>query len=139
MKAREKWLRLENPTVLEEGRRYLAFLKFSPDVEGQYNGLPGGCKLDVLVSIDNRYVLRYPVNGIELADDLLSYASGMDFADEYAYVRDEDITPAERQNLLAAGYLSGTGERFAFTHGIELSVIRKLMGPDALTLDRTLK
>ncbi len=129
----------DNPTVFEEGRRHLVFLKLNPDVEGQYNGLPGGCKLDVLVSSDNLYALRFPVNGMALADDLHPYARSMDFGDEYAQVRDEDISPAERERLLQAGYLIGEGQRFAFTHGIELSVIRKLMGPHGLTLDRTLK
>ena len=129
----------DNPTVLEEGRRHLVFLKFSPQVEDQYNGLPVGCKLDVLVSRDNLYALRYPVNGMELTDDLHPYARSMDFGDEYALVKDEDISPAERNTLLEAGYLISKGERFAFTHGIELSVIRKLMGPQGLTLDRSLK
>lgn len=129
----------ENPTVWEEGRRHLVFLKFSPEVEDQYNGLPGGCKLDVLVSRDNRYALRYPVSGIAVADDLNPYARSMDFSDEYAHVKDENISPDERQALLDAGYLVKNGQRFAFTHGIELSVIRKLMGPDALTVDRSLK
>ena len=129
----------DNPTVFEEGRRHLVFLKFSLEVENQYNGLPVGCKLDVLVSRNNRYALRYPVNGMELADDLHPYARSVDFADEYAQVKDEDISPAERNALLEAGYLISNGERFAFTHGIELSVIRKLMGPDGLTLDRSLK
>ena len=129
----------ENPTVWEEGRRHLVFLKFSPEVEDQYNGLPGGCKLDVLVSRDNRYALRYPVSEMTLADDLKPFAQSMDFSDEYAYVGNENISPGERQALLEAGYLVRDGQRFAFTHGIELSVIRRLMGPDALTLDRSLK
>jgi len=129
----------ENPTVWEEGRRHLVFLKFSPDVDDQYNGLPGGCKLDVLVSRDNRYALRYPVSGLAVTDDLKPFARRMDFSDEYAHVKDENISPGERQALLDAGYLVKNGQRFAFTHGIELSVIRKLMGPDAPTLDRSLK
>jgi hypothetical protein len=129
----------ENPTVLEEGRRHLVFLKFSPDVKDQYNGLDAGCRLDVLVMTDNRYALRYPPNGIGLADDLSGLASEMAFRDGYAVLNEDQITPPERIRLVESGYLSPEGEKFRFTHGIDMAEIRKLMGSDALTLDRSLK
>lgn len=129
----------ENPSVLEEGRRYLVFLKFSKDVADQYNGLPEGCKLKVLVTRDNVYALRYPATGILLADDLRPHARPMDFADSYALVPDEDISPGEREQLLADGFLEKHEQSFRYTHGVELSKVRELLGPEALTLDRALK
>jgi hypothetical protein len=128
-----------NPTVLEEGRRHLVFLKFSTDVENQYGGLPSGCKLEVLVNRERRYALRYPPGGIELADDLVQHARIMAFGDAYALLEDEEITPTERNALLQDGYLAEQDGRYRFTHGIDISVIRQLMGPEGLTLDRSLK
>jgi len=129
----------ENPTVLEEGRRQLVFLKFSNDVEGQYNGLKQGCSLDVLVQDNGQYALRFPVDGILLSDDLTAKAKAMEFHDSYAIIKDEAISPVERNQLLEDGYLFAVDQGFKLTHGIEISEIRKLMGPNGLTLDRSLK
>ena len=38
-----------NPSVFEEGRRYLLFLRQDPDQPERYRGLAEGCALDVLV------------------------------------------------------------------------------------------
>lgn len=130
----------ENPTVLEEGRRHLVFLKFSEDFEDQYNGLDAGCKLDVLVTDENRYALRYPLRGLPLADDVSVLARALTYQDSYAVVAEADITPPERIRLLEQGFLEPAGEqRFRFTHGIPLEAFRSLVGPDVLTLDRSLK
>ena len=129
----------KNPTVLEEGRRHLVFLKFSEDVKDQYNGLETGCKLEVLVNNNDSYAVRYPVNGIKLADDLSGHARPMIFADPYALLEDEDITPTERNVLLESAYLSALENQYRYTHGIDISAIRQLMGPEGLTLDRSLK
>jgi len=129
----------DNPTVLEEGRRYLVFLKFSDDVDEQYNGLDQGCKLEVLVQRSGQYALRYPINGISLVDDLSSHVTAMDFQDEYAFLEDAEISPDERNELMANGYLIADDRKFRYTHGINISEIRKLMGPEGLTLDRSLK
>lgn len=128
-----------NPTVLEEGRRHLVFLKFHPEVEDQYQGLESGCKLEVLVTADNSYALRYPVSGMDVADDLGSVAREMTFADSYAVLTFEESDAAERVELVENGYLVREGELYRYTHGVPISEVRKLMGPDALTLDRSLK
>jgi hypothetical protein len=128
-----------NPTVFEEGRRYLLFLRRDPEDEERYRGLEEGCALEVLVDRDSRYALKYPVTGINLADDLDGLAQEMQFGDAYALEEEENLSPAERDALLAAGYLRKQDDRFLYTHGIELSTIRQLMGPDGLTLDRGLK
>lgn len=129
----------DNPTVLEEGRRHLVFLKFSKDVKDQYNGLSAGCRLDVLVNEQNLYALRYPLNGIEIADDFSASAERMTFRDANAVVADENISPDERNRLLEQGYLEKLEGKFRFTHGIDLGEFRRLMGPEAHTLDRSLK
>jgi len=129
----------DNPSVLEEGRRHLVFLRFSKEVKEQYNGLPSGCRLDVLVNDRNLYALRYPLSGIELADDFSAHAEPMAFRDAHAVVPDEDISPDERNDLLAAGFLERVDEGYRFSQGIDLTRFRELMGPEALTRDRTLK
>ncbi|MFT5139292.1 MAG: hypothetical protein ACI9H8_001195 [Lysobacterales bacterium] len=123
----------------QDGRRYLIFLKLNTEFKGQYKGLKQGCKLDVLVRNNGQYALRFPLSGIKISDDFSPHAVEMAFQDEYAFLEDEEISPDERNELLAKGFLTSIEQRFEFTHGIDISTFRKLMGPDALTLDRTLK
>ena len=129
----------DSPSVLEEGRRYLVFLRTHPDFPEQYQGLDPGCALEVFVAIDNRYALKYPPSGIELSDDLTLHATAMEFRDRYVVVTDDDIEVAERNQLLASGMLSRVEGGYKFTHGVDLGTVRQLMGPDALTIDRSLK
>jgi hypothetical protein len=128
-----------NPTVFEEGRRYLVFLKFSEDVKEQYNGLEQGCALEALVTADNSYALRYPLQGLALSEEYAAHAQRLTFADAYAVIEEDAITPNLRNDLLAEGYLEAHEEGYRYTHGIPLSTARQLLGPDALTLDRALK
>lgn len=129
----------ENPTVFDEGRRHLVFFRDNPDVEGQYLGLPGGCALEILVSEDNRYALRYPPKGITLANDLSPLARPMNFADAYAIVESDNIDARERQALEDEGMLVRLEDgRYRFTHGIPLSEIRPLLGGQNLTKKREL-
>ena len=122
-----------NPTVYEEGRRYLLFLRHDPDDAERYRGLPAGCALEVLVTGDNRYALRYPATGIDLGEALDQSAEAMAFADRYALIADEDIAPTERNALRAAGYIESAGDdRWRYTHGVDLSTVRRLIDPDAL-------
>jgi hypothetical protein len=125
-----------NPSVIEEGQRYLVFLGVNPEVEEQYIGLPQGCSLLALVTEDNRYAMRYPLSGIEVADDVSALAQPRAFRDSHAAFEDEDMTVSERNALLEGGFLKETDEGFRYTHGIELSDIRKLLGEENLTLDR---
>jgi hypothetical protein len=145
-----------NPTVFEEGRRYLLFLKKDPEDDERYRGMPDGCALDVLVDSNNRYALRYPVSGISLSDPLGPLATEMDFRDPYAVVDDESLLPAERDAMLKAGEIvaytvdeTGTGDagtgwmpeaepvgpQWIYTRGVDLTAARKLMfaAPEAGT------
>ena len=138
-----------NPTVFEEGRRYLLFLRRDADKPERYRGLAEGCALDVLVESDNHYALRYPVTGIDLADSLEDLAVEMHFGDSYAIEDEDSLTSTGRNILLDAGWLVPIEEskkkkvpgvldapqvetadrQWIYTHGIDLVTIRKKLGP----------
>lgn len=128
-----------NPPVTEEGRRYLLFVRANPDVDGQYLGLDEGCALTVLVTRGNGYALRYPAEGIELADDLAGLAQPIDYADAHAVLDYENLEVDERNALLEAGLAEELEDRtYRLTQGIPLSEVRALLGADNLTTDRAL-
>ena len=138
-----------NPTVFEEGRRYLLFLQRDPDQPERYRGLAEGCALDVLVTVDHRYVLRYPVTGIDLTDALAGLAVEMQFGDSYATVDEDSLSSTARNVLLDAGLIAPIREskkhagsdssdappnevarpQWIYTRGIDLVAIRKMLGP----------
>jgi hypothetical protein len=123
-----------NPSVLEEGRRYLVFLVRDAEDPDLYRGLPQGCALDVLVTRNNRYALRFPVTGIRLADDMSGMARKMEFSDPYAILEDESLEPALRDALLDGGYLapSASGHQWIYTRGVDLEQARRLIDLRAL-------
>jgi len=136
-----------NPTVFEEGRRYLLFLKQDPDKPERFRGLAEGCALDVLVDGNNQYALRYPVTGIALADPLSDLARVMAFSDSYALENEESLTSTERNILLESGLIMPwepssddvepgvlgvpqnryQGQQWIYTSGIDLTAFRKLL------------
>lgn len=123
-----------NPTVFEEGRRYLLFLNKDPEDETRYRGLAQGCALDVLVNDQNRYALRYPVNGITLSDPLNALAREMTFSDGYAIVDEDDLLPADRDAMREAGdIVPHTAGQWMYTRGIPLGEVRPLMGTENLS------
>lgn len=117
----------ENPTVFEEGRRYLVFFRHDPEYPENYRGLSQGCALEILVTGDNRYALKYPVSGISLADKLDGAVSKYDFHDGYALVDEDTLSPAERDDLLTRGLIIPYQGQFKYTHGVDLSTVRHLM------------
>jgi len=142
-----------NPTVFEEGRRFLLFLKQDPDKPERYRGLAEGCALNVLVDGNNRYALRYPVSGITLSDHLEDLARPMTFSDSYAIESEETLTSTKRNILLESSLITPwepsaddvdtgvlgvphnrlQGKQWIYTRGIELTAFRKLLesGEDA--------
>jgi hypothetical protein len=123
----------ENPTIFEEGRRYLVFFRINPENPDTYRGLSEGCALEILVSKDNRYALKYPVDGINLADGLSDLATRYDFHDNYALVSEATLSPAERDDLLARGLIIPYQDQFKYTHGIDLTSARQLIEANALS------
>jgi hypothetical protein len=147
----------DNPSVFEEGRRYLVFLQRDPEDEERFLGMDQGCALEILVDENNRYAIRYPADGILLSDELSPLARPIRFADSYAVVDEEDISPEWRNEMAEAGYLvefippevSDTGQRanwmpepedphryWLYTHGIDLGTLRQMLGAENLTWDR---
>ncbi|MEE8495027.1 MAG: hypothetical protein V3S21_00990 [Xanthomonadales bacterium] len=138
-----------NPTVFEEGRRYLLFLQPDPVQPERYRGLAEGCALDVLVEDDHRYALRYPVTGIDLADALEDLATELHFGDSYAIEDEDSLASTERNALLDGGWIvpfeaakkktapgmpgmppvAVAGRQWIYTHGIDLMTIRQMLGP----------
>lgn len=141
-----------NPSVFEEGRRYLLFLRRDAEDAERYRGLPAGCAIDVLVDRDNRYAVRVPVTGMALTDALEELARPMQFSDPYAVV-DDDVLPAVlRDAMQAAGQIApwtaddhapnsadplppspSRPRQWRYTLGVPLSEFRELLekkGPD---------
>lgn len=129
-----------NPTVFEEGRRYLVFLRRDPEDAERYRGLPQGCALDVLVTSDNSYALRIPATGIDLSDSLLELATEQHYADPYARETDGILASQTRDAWLENGWLrretGEKGDELVYTMGVDLLEVRALMGPDGVSLDR---
>ena len=125
----------ENPTVFEEGRRYLVFFRNDPEDPEVYRGFPEGCALEIFVSKDNRYALKYPIEGIDLADKLDELATEYDFRDNYALASEELLSPAERDDLLSRGLIIPYQDKFKYTHGVDLTTARKLITTEALKPD----
>lgn len=125
-----------NPTVFEEGRRYLVFLRRDPEQPDRFRGLPQGCALEVLVGRDNRYAVRMPPTGLSLApsqqDLLRDLAQPIDFGDPYAIVDDESLPPDQRDAMAAAGQIVPYGpeealRQWKYTRGIPLDQFRELL------------
>lgn len=136
-----------NPTVFEEGRRYLLFLKRDPEHALRYRGLSEGCALDVLVDADNRYVLRAPVDGINLFDAPDELAVEKSFTDPYAIENEDTLSTERRIELQKSGWIraydsdttdtdptdrrsarrTGISGKWIYTRGIELEEVRKRM------------
>jgi len=117
-----------NPSVLEEGRRYLLFLKRDEQQPERYRGLNEGCALDVLVASDNSYAIRIPVTGINLTDSLSDLATPMTFSDPNASESNETISQKTRESYLEEGWLIAREDDYVYTHGLALSEFRQLVG-----------
>jgi len=122
----------ENPTVLEEGRRYLVFLRRDPEDPESYRGLQEGCALEILVTGENRYALRLPVDGIDLADNFDGLVKKYDFRDNYALLAEDALSPTVRDALLAKGQIIPYQGKFKYTYGIDLTLARKLISIESL-------
>ena len=137
-----------NPSVLEEGRRYLVLLRRDPGHAERFRGLPEGCAIDVLVDGANGYAVRMPITGIRLGEaqtaQLERLARPMQFSDPCAVADDEDLPPALRDAMLAAGQIvpftpaaaAGNGlpqapvapaRSWLYTQGIRLADLRALL------------
>ena len=122
----------EDPAYPDDGRRYLVFLRTDPVDPEIYRGLDKGCALEILVREDSSYALRYPLEGIKISDDVDAIASRMRFKDTNALIDENELLPAERDELLQRGLIERHEEQFKFTHGIDLTSARRMISADAL-------
>lgn len=122
----------DNPSVLEEGRRFLVFFRRDPQDPQNYRGLAEGCALEILVTGENRYALKHPVTGINLTNELGDLVTEYNFRDNYALIADEDLTPAVRDEMLKNGSIIPYQDEYKYTRGVDLSAIRKLINSEAL-------
>jgi len=122
----------ENPTVFEEGRRYLVFFRLDPEDPEIYRGLAEGCALELFVTQNNQYALKYPIEGIKLEDNLDELVSKFDYHDNYAVVSDENLTPEIRNDLLARDLIIPYQDNYKYTHGVDLTRTRSLITTEAL-------
>jgi len=121
------------PGTAGAGGRFLVFLRLDPDDPDSYRGLPVGCALQVLVRDDRLYALRYPPDGIALTDRLGDLATAFQFEDRHALIDADEITPKRRDALLQEGLIVPYGDGFKYTHGVDLTTVRKLIGAEALS------
>jgi len=122
----------ENPTVFEEGRRYLVFFRLDPKDPETYRGLEEGCALELFVTQDNRYALKYPLEGIRLKDKLDALVGEFEYHDNYAVISNEDLTPEVRNDLLERSLIIPYQDNYKYTHGIDLTAVRSLISTEAL-------
>jgi hypothetical protein len=122
----------EDPAHPDDGRRFLVFLRIDPGDPETYRGLKHGCALEILVREDAGYALRFPIDGITIADDLDSLAAPMTFRDEHALVGEESLLPTRRDELLSKGLLEPYQDQFKLTHGVDLTAARQLISAEAL-------
>lgn len=129
----------ESPEFFLEGRRYLVFFKRDLEDPELYRGLTQGCALEILVTEDSSYALKYPVQGIQLEEKFDNLANEYEFRDQHALVSEESLSPAERDDLLERGLIVQYEDQFKYTHGVDLTTVRKLIDADALNVKPSLK
>ncbi|AKS42588.1 hypothetical protein [Wenzhouxiangella marina] len=120
----------------QELPRYLMFLN---EVDNRdFEGNRGGCMLEVLVTSDNRYAVRWPQDGLVLDEEELELVEELDFIGPGATIDVTDTTSISRAALIEDYYMVDDGDfRFRYTRGIPLEVFRSsIMGRESLTTDR---
>jgi len=117
----------------QELPRYLVFLHRAG--RGDFAGHRGGCMLDVLVTAEHRYAVRWPQNGLTLNDDELELVEALEFIGPGATIEGAELTSLRKEALMrdyAMEEAGGTALRY--TRGIPLEIFREqIIGNQALT------
>jgi len=116
----------------QELPRFLLFLNRG---EGRdYTGHRGGCMLEVLVTDNNSYAVRWPQDDLVLNDDELALIEELAFVGPGSTRDVSEMTSISREALLRDYSMEDIGEfTFRYTRGIPLSVFRKqIIGSEAL-------
>ncbi len=113
-----------------EGQRFLAFLRHVKDET--YKGRLPGCMIPVLITSESSYVVRAPIEGIQLPDTAVEQS--FEFADPAAFIYRSDIPYEESAKLLEDSYMEEVEEenfvpesRLRYTKGISLQDVRRLI------------
>ncbi|RFF27672.1 hypothetical protein DZK25_06555 [Wenzhouxiangella sp. 15181] len=134
----------EDVELFTEMPRYLLFLVNYEDGDpGEVRGHPDGCALPIVITTDNQYVVRWPIENMRFEEDVESLVQEFEFqgpgafidlSDLVSYRREEEV---ERLHLVPANDDRGRREIYRYTRGIPLGTFRaELIGTDNLTKDR---
>ncbi|MFU8833472.1 MAG: hypothetical protein ACNA7J_15140 [Wenzhouxiangella sp.] len=122
----------------QEQPRYLMFL--NRDEERDFRGHRDGCKLEVLVTRDNRYAVRWPQDALVLDEAGEQLVRELDFHGAGAFVDVSEMTSIRREDLQEKYYLEDVGDNnYRYTRGILLEDFRQLLGEENLTMDRQIR
>lgn len=120
--------------AVEEQPRYLLFL--IRDDEGLLIGHPEGCSLDVLVTTDNRYAIRWPQDLLDLDDQARELIRELEFQGPLAKVDASDMTRTARAEQAEREHMLIDGASLVYTRGILLEDFRRLLGDGLIPADR---
>ncbi len=122
-----------------EAPRFLMFLKREEDGR-DFEGHRGGCMLEVAVTTDNRYAVRWPQDLLVLDDDELDLIEELQFAGPGAMVDLSEETRLGRERMAERYFMvEDKDQHYRYTRGIPLEVFReRILGSENLTRDRQL-
>ncbi|TVQ40626.1 MAG: hypothetical protein EA370_03475 [Wenzhouxiangella sp.] len=129
----------DDAPLWQESPRYILFLNHKE--QRSYEGNRATCRLDVLVTRDNRYAVRWPQAGLYLSDDELDLVQELEFHGPGATLDASEMTSIRREETMASYFMVEDGEdrskaRLRYTRGILLEDFRTLLGSENLTSDR---
>ncbi|MEE4329739.1 MAG: hypothetical protein V2J10_02650 [Wenzhouxiangella sp.] len=118
-----------------EQPRYLVFLKAIE--RGNFQGHRSACKLQVLVTADNRYAVRWPQDELHLNEADEAMIQALDFVGPGSWIDVSEMTSIRLNDLRERYRLEDAGDgRYRYTRGILLEDFRTLLGAENLTVDR---
>lgn len=118
----------------EEKPRYLLFLVH--DEERKLRGHPQGCALEVLVTGDNRYAVRWPQERLDLDEDARQFVRDLEFQGPLSRVDASDLTRTARAERAEREHMRIEDTTLVYTRGILLEDFRRLLGDTLLAGDR---
>lgn len=106
----------------QEGNRFLVFLKHEAFI--RYRGLNPVCYLPVSVSSDNQYVLRLPIDNVQMPAELLALAQNYHFTDSGSRIDSSELFSEEKARLIRERQMKDEREALVYTRGIPISAVR---------------
>lgn len=117
----------------QELPRYLVFLNRARPQS--FTGHRRGCMLEVLVTGDHRYAVRWPQDGLVLTEEEKSLIEELDFIGPGSRIDSSEMTSLRREALMRDFYMEDAGNfELRYSRGVPLSVFREqIIGGAALT------